>query len=66
MARWCARWVRGKKKGAGRKRRGRGSRHCKYGVVKRGRRRGQCLKTRRARKRRAPVVRTGYRNLVGR
>jgi hypothetical protein len=26
--------------------------HCKFGVVKRGRRKGQCLKHRRARKRR--------------
>jgi hypothetical protein len=27
-------------------------RHCKFGVVKRGRRKGQCLKHKRARKRR--------------
>jgi len=27
-----------------------GKRHCKYGVVKRGRRKGQCLKHKRAKK----------------
>lgn len=27
-------------------------RHCKFGIVKRGKRRGQCLKTKRAKRRR--------------
>ena len=49
MARHCAKWVSGRKskkhRGRGRGRKG----HCQFGKVKRGRRKGQCLKTRRAR-----------------
>ena len=49
MARHCVKWASGKKKGRkGKGRRGRG-RNCKFGVVKRGRRKGQCLKNKRSR-----------------
>lgn len=47
MARHCVRWASGRKKA---RRRSRASgRHCKFGKVKRGRRKGQCLKSRRPR-----------------
>lgn len=49
MARFCAKWMPGKKKRHGGKRRK--GRHCRYGVVKRGRRKGACLKHKRARRR---------------
>jgi hypothetical protein len=49
MARHCVKWASGRKRKHSR-RRGHGARHCRYGKVKRGRRKGQCLKTRRARK----------------
>lgn len=67
MARHCVRWASGRKHGGGGRRRRRGGRHCKYGVVRRGRRRGQCLKSRRARKyaRGGPTgSRAGYRRMV--
>ena len=50
MARHCVRWASGRKRSGGGRRRRRGGRHCRYGVVKRGRRKGACLKHRRARK----------------
>ena len=41
---------------------GKGGRNCRFGVVRRGRRKGQCLKSKRARRRR--VIRSGYRRLA--
>jgi hypothetical protein len=40
----CVKWSGGRK--------GKGARNCRYGVVRRGRRKGSCLKHKRARKRR--------------
>lgn len=51
MARHCVRWASGKKSKAGAKRhRQAGKKHCRFGVVRKGRRKGQCLKNRRAKK----------------
>jgi hypothetical protein len=48
MARHCVKYAGGRRK----KGRGRGKRNCRFGVVKRGRRKGSCLKHKRARRRR--------------
>lgn len=52
MARHCVKWAGGRKGRHRKRRRGRGARNCRYGVVRRGRRKGQCLKHKRARRRR--------------
>ena len=49
MARHCVKWASGKKRYHKGKRR-HGKRHCKHGVAKTGRRKGQCLKHKRARR----------------
>jgi hypothetical protein len=53
MARHCVKFSGGRRRRrSGVRRKGRGARNCRFGVVKRGRRKGQCLKSRRARRRR--------------
>jgi hypothetical protein len=47
MARHCVKYAGGKKKKKGRKGK---SRNCRFGVVRRGRRKGQCLKSKRSRR----------------
>jgi hypothetical protein len=42
----CVKWSGGRR---GRRRAGKGARNCRYGVVRRGRRKGQCLKHKRSR-----------------
>jgi hypothetical protein len=52
MARHCIKFSGGRKRRGGARRRvKRGARNCRFGVVKRGRRKGQCLKHKRARRR---------------
>jgi hypothetical protein len=61
MARHCVKWASGGKKGRGRKKA-----RCRFGVVKRGRRRGQCLKTRRPRGKWTKAGRSGAKIYVKR
>lgn len=56
MARHCVRWASGKKRSRKGKRRGH-KRHCRFGVVRTGRRKGQCLKSRRSGSRRSKIRR---------
>lgn len=51
MARHCVKFSRGGSRRRRRRGARRGGRVCRFGVVKRGRRKGQCLKSRRARRR---------------
>lgn len=58
MARHCVRWASGRKSKKVRGRRG-GKKICRFGKVKRGRRKGQCLKAKRAKKRRVNTAKRG-------
>ena len=48
MARHCVKWASSRK--SSKRRRGRGKQHCRHGVVKRGRRKGHCLKHKRSKR----------------